>query len=77
MNLQETEQHLEFRKLAPAPGAQESQAKAVTSHRYPSFFAAVRGFLAGALGREALYKTILRYNLSWAELQFALAMEAW
>jgi outer membrane protein len=45
----------EFKQLAEALAAQESQVKAATSDRYPSFFAALRGSLAGAPGREALY----------------------
>jgi len=38
-----------------ALAAQESQVKAATSDRYPSFFAAAQGSLAGAPGQEALY----------------------
>lgn len=49
------DQRPEFRQLAEALAAQESQVKAATSDRYPSFFAAVQGSLAGAPGRETLY----------------------
>jgi len=45
----------EFKQLAEALAAQESQVKAATSDRYPSFFAAVKGSLAGAPGRDTLY----------------------
>lgn len=45
----------EFKQLAQALAAQESQVKAATSDRYPSFFAALRGSLAGAPDREAMY----------------------
>jgi len=45
----------EFKQLAEALAAQESQVKAATSDRYPSFFAALQGSLAGAPGRETLY----------------------
>jgi outer membrane protein TolC len=45
----------EFKQLAEALAAQESQVRAATSDRYPSFFAALQGSLAGAPGREALY----------------------
>jgi outer membrane protein len=45
----------EFKELAEALAAQQSQVKAATSDRYPSFFAALKGSLAGAPGRDALY----------------------
>ncbi len=45
----------EFKQLAAALAAQESQIKAAVSDQYPSFFAALRGSVAGAPGRDALY----------------------
>ena len=49
------EKRPEFKQLAEALAAQESQVKAAASDRYPSFFAALKGSLAGAPGRDALY----------------------
>ena len=45
----------EFRQLTEALAAQDSQVKAAVSDRYPSFFAALKGSLAGAPGRDSLY----------------------
>ena len=42
----------EFKQLEAALEAQKSQVKAAQSDRYPSFFAALEGSLAGAPGRE-------------------------
>jgi outer membrane protein len=42
----------EFKQLDEALAAQESQIQAVQSDRYPSFFVALEGSLAGAPGRE-------------------------
>jgi outer membrane protein TolC len=54
----------EFKQLAEALAAQESQVKAATSDRYPSFFAALKSSLADAPGREAMYNRYIRddYN---------------
>jgi len=58
----------EFKQLAEALAAQESQVKAATSDRYPSFFAALKGSLAGAPGREALYNRYIpdEFNHTYA-----------
>ncbi len=58
----------EFKELAEALAAQESQVKAATSDRYPSFFAALQGSLAGAPGRETLYNRYIRddFNHTYA-----------
>lgn len=50
----------ELKQLAEALAAQESQVKAATSDRYPSFFAALKSSLADAPGREALYNRYIR-----------------
>jgi outer membrane protein TolC len=55
-----TAERPEFKQLAEALSAQESQVKAANSDRYPSFFAALQGSLAGAPGREALYNRYIR-----------------
>lgn len=44
----------EFKQLDEALAAQESLVRAVESDRYPSFFVALEGSLAGAPGRETL-----------------------
>ena len=44
----------EFKQLEEALNAQEFQVKAVQSDRYPSFFLALEGSLAGAPGRDKL-----------------------
>jgi outer membrane protein len=58
----------ELKQLAEAISAQEFQVKAASSDRYPSFFAALHGSLAGAPGREALYNPYIRddYNHAYA-----------
>ena len=56
----------EFKQLAEALAAQESQVKAVTSDLFPSFFAALQGSLAGAPGREALYNRYIRDDFNHA-----------
>jgi outer membrane protein TolC len=56
----------EFKQLAEALAAQESQVKAATSDRYPSFFAALHGSLAGAPGREVLYSPYIRDEFNHA-----------
>ncbi len=62
-----TERRPEFKQLAEALAAQESQVRAATADRYPSFFAALRGSLAGAPGREALYNPYIpdEFNHAW------------
>ncbi len=63
-----TEKRPEFKQLAEALAAQDSQVKAATADRYPSFFAALHGSLAGAPGREALYNPYFPdpFNHAWA-----------
>ncbi len=61
-----TDKRPEFKQLAEALAAQESQVKAATSDRYPSFFAAFLGSLAGAPGRETLYNRYIRDDFNHA-----------
>lgn len=56
----------EFKQLTEALAAQESQVKAAASDRYPSFFAALQGSLAGAPGRESLYNPYIRDDFNHA-----------
>jgi len=56
----------EFKQLAEALAAQESQVKAATSDRYPSFFAALKGSLADAPGRETMYNRYIRDDFNHA-----------
>ena len=56
----------EFKQLAEALAAQELQVKAATSDRYPSFFAALHGSVAGAPGRESLYNRYIRDEFNHA-----------
>jgi len=60
------DQRPEFKQLAEALAAQDSQVKAATSDRYPSFFAGLQGSLAGAPGREALYNPYIRDEFNHA-----------
>lgn len=65
----------EFKQLAEALAAQESQVKAATSDRYPSFFAALRGSLAGAPGREALYNQYIWDDFNHAYVGFVAGLK--
>ncbi len=58
----------EFKQLAAGLAAQEFQVKAATSDRYPSFFAALKGSVAGAPGRESLYNPYIpdEFNRAYA-----------
>ncbi len=58
----------EFKQLAEALAAQESQVKAAVSDQYPSFFAALKGSLAAAPGRDALYNAYIpdEFNHTYA-----------
>jgi outer membrane protein len=56
----------ELKQLAEAISAQEFQVKAATSDRYPSFFAALHGSLAGAPGRDVLYNSYIRDDFNHA-----------
>jgi len=49
----------EFKQLDEALAAQESLVRAVESDRYPSFFVALEGSLAGAPGRETFRNTYI------------------
>jgi len=61
------ERRPEFKQLAEALAAQKSQVEAATSDRYPSVFAALKGSLADAPGREAMYNRYIRddFNHAW------------
>ena len=58
----------EFKQLEQALAAQKSLVEATTADRYPSFFAAVAGSLAGAPGRETLHNPYIPddYNHAYA-----------
>ncbi len=64
----------EFKQLAEALAAQELQVKAATSDRYPSFFAALHGSVAGAPGRESLYNRYIRDEFNHAYAGVAAGM---
>ncbi|HSR10566.1 MAG TPA: TolC family protein [Thermodesulfobacteriota bacterium] len=52
---QASAQRPEFKQLAEAIAAQDSQIKAAIADRYPSFFASLIGSVAGAPGREGFH----------------------
>ncbi len=58
----------EFKQLAEALAAQGALVKASVSDLYPSFFAALKGSVAGAPGREALYNPYIpdEFNHAYA-----------
>lgn len=58
----------EFKQLDEALAAQASQIKATQSDRYPSFFVALEGSLAGAPGRETFHNAYISDEFNHANV---------
>jgi outer membrane protein len=58
----------ELKQLEEALAAQDSQIKATQSDRYPSFFVALEGSLAGAPGRETLHNAYIQDEFNHANV---------